>query len=624
VVTWWCTVTAANLERRTVRLVIAAAAAVMLLLLTGGRPWTLFSEGAFSSDFYDAQAMSLTDGRLAVDPAVASIEGFEVGDDTHIYYGILLAVARVPLFLVTDWFAGRLTAPSILAAYVITLLAGARLARACRGFVRGHGAAHSDTPQGADRWRIAVFLLGLGASPALFAGGWLTIYHETEIWALAFAIIALAFAVEVYARPSLHPATIAGAAAAAALTTRVSVGVGVGAGVVVALVLAPWPRRRQLAAPLGVIAVGALGHMGVNWARFGSLLSVPFQDQRLSQIQPERAEWLAANGDSFFSASFIPATLVHYVRPDAIGLERLVPFIRYGRMAEAWGDLPFESNTPSSSLTVTATLLCLLAIAGAVWLLRNRQWALVAVVAAVALAAVPTLAIGFVANRYLIDLLAPLALLAAFGSWYGIRRRQAAVATVAALTAWGVVVNVSLALWTGHYTEPGFTRARYSADKIFPAPSPGLIRVDDVSGIPRFGTVGVDLAAGECRGVYIATEDAWHRLEQPHGHRRVSGSVEMGDVDLVETPHWVLSLQPDGVVTIESDGATTQLLDIDAEAGELISYQVVADPVVGQRFVQIDGATAYLPADVLEHDGPLDAGNREAGELCPLLTDRLG
>lgn len=98
----------------------------------------------------------------------------------------------------------------------------------------------------------------------------------------------------------------------------------------------------------------------------------------------------------------------------------------------------------------------------------------------------------------------------------------------------------------------------------------------------------------------------------------------MGDIDLVDTPHWALSLHSDGALTFESGEITTELLDVDVEPGEPVRYEVVADPVVMQHFVRLDDAAAFLPAQVLEHDDPLDPGDRGAGDLCPLLTDRLG
>jgi iron complex outermembrane recepter protein len=38
---------------------------------------------------------------------------------------------------------------------------------------------------------------------------------------------------------------------------------------------------------------------------------------------------------------------------------------------------------------------------------------------------------------------------------------------------------VALGLWTGSFADPGFTRMRYTADKVLPAPSPGLVVLDD-------------------------------------------------------------------------------------------------------------------------------------------------
>jgi hypothetical protein len=69
---------------------------------------------------------------------------------------------------------------------------------------------------------------------------------------------------------------------------------------------------------------------------------------------------------------------------------------------------------------------------------------------------------------------------------------------------------------------------------------------------------------------------------------------------------------------------TSKLLDIDAEVGELVSYEVVADPVVRQRFVRLDDEAAYLPAEVLEHDDPLDAAGPGSRRAVPVADGSAG
>ena len=192
-------------ERRLARTLIAIVGVAMLLLVTQGRPWELFARGAFSSDFYDAQAEAILHGRLAIDPKVAAMEGFRVKpNETHIYFGVMLAIARLPVVLFTDSLAGQLSRLSILLAYVGGLVAAVHLAQATRLLVvpglgsrlaRQRAAADDpaadddapepDSPKPDDgtadpepeparadgRWRIATFIVAMALSPALFAGG---------------------------------------------------------------------------------------------------------------------------------------------------------------------------------------------------------------------------------------------------------------------------------------------------------------------------------------------------------------------------------------------------------------------------------------------------------------------
>ena len=165
---------------------------------------------------------------------------------------------------------------------------------------------------------------------------------------------------------------------------------------------------------------------------------------------------------------FLTTTIVQYLRPDAIRFERLVPGIRFGPVAENRASYPLLGNTPASSLTLTATLLLVLAVVGVVWLVRRRALTWLLVVVGTTVGALPTFAIGFLAQRYLIDMLTPLAVAGSIGAWvigtWAVGRswaRWIAIAGVA-LVVWGAWVNVSLATWTLEQKSAGFTEFRYA------------------------------------------------------------------------------------------------------------------------------------------------------------------
>ena len=142
-----------------------------------------------------------------------------------------------------------------------------------------------------------------------------------------------------------------------------------------------------------------------NFARFDSLTSIPFDLQSLTLANPARAAWFAGNGNSFFGLEFARTTIVHYLRPDTIRLERLVPFVRFGPPATDRGSYPLEAITASSSLTNSAPILVALAGIGIVLMIQRRTATWIALTTGALLAAIPTLTIAFIANRYLVDML---------------------------------------------------------------------------------------------------------------------------------------------------------------------------------------------------------------------------
>lgn len=492
-------------------------------------------------------------------------------------------------------------------------------------------------------------------SPALFAAGWITVYNETELWAFTLALIGVTSIVEWGSTGfigSKSPAVAASAALAATLT-RAPVGLGVAVALGSCGVVLAWRSRSQgLRAGRWAVLGGALplvAHAAINHAKFGSWFSVPGRRQVMSLDVAERAAWFAGNNDSFFSACFLTTTALHYLRPDAVRFERLVPGIRFGPLAQNRASYPLLGNTPASSLTVTATLLFILAVVGAVWLVRHRAklWSLAVVCTAIG--TLPTFMIGFVANRYLIDMLPPLVLAGAIGVWVLSASRvspavcRAVRIGAVALVVWGAWVNVSLATWTLNQKSPGFTDLRYRVDDLlFPAPSPGLIRLDATVPVARDGVVGLDVdQAGVCRGIYTAEQGVWVGLERDGSRRRV-GTVEPDRAPgvLARGEHWRLEYEragPDGAsVSVYEDGAdridgsgdpvfATVIEGIDGRRP--VPFEVVADPVSEEYYVRIGetigGTVVLLPHEPLR-TGPIVAdGVGMPSPSCERLLDRL-
>lgn len=548
---------------------MVAATALFGLVVCRWQPWLLFERQGFSNDFYDAQARAFWHLRLDVPAAVAGPEGFLIGGRTYLYYGPFLAVLRMPAVLLGHWVDGRLVRISMTTAFALSMVGSLRLLRSVARLLGRRLGERRET------W----FIAAIAATPLLSMAGWESVYHETELWAFALAILAFSYIVDLAMGGALRPAALL---CLATVLTRSSVGYGVA----VALALVHTERRRAVV--LGAAAVPVGMSVLLNLARFGTLFDLPADRQVLSLLDPRRAAWFAGNGGSFFSFRFLPTTLVQYLRPDAVRVERLVPFVRFGPLATEYGSYPLEGNTPATSLPVAAPLVFGLAIVGLAVIVRRRLGRLVPLLLGSLAATAPTLLIGFVAQRYLVDLLPTLVVpaavaVAAMGS---VGRPMRVVGGVA--IAWGAVVAVALATWISELKEPSFTTVRYAIDDVFfDGPPPGVIRLEPALAVPRDGVVAID---GPCAGLYIAEQGRWVALERADGVRSITFEILEGRTSVsTDAGQLVIDLDDTARVTWRPlDG--TEVVSGPIENGQRPARVVVsADPVVDGLLVEVDG-----------------------------------
>lgn len=584
---WW--VAHRTPESRWARRITLAATLLFVLVVTRWRPWDLFAQGGFSTNFYDEQAHAFLRGELHVPAEVAGPEGFLIDGKTYLYYGPLLALARLPLVLFGHWADRRISAPSMVLAFFVACTLTWHLAWRVGRLLGGITAR-----------RATVLVAAVAASPALSLAGWNSVYDETEMWAFALFLATAIAALRLWEQPSRRATIVAVGLGTAAILTRSSVGIG--ALVAVGLVgLLLWRRHRRASV---AVAAGAFGglllSMAVNLAKFGTLLDLPADRQLLSLQDPTRAAWFAGNGGSFFSPRFLPTTVVQYLRPDTVEFERLVPFVRFGPLATEYGSYPLETNTPSSSLTASATLLFLLAVVGVWVIVRRRSLPMAALFVGAVVAAVPSFLIGFVANRYLTDMLPALVVPAAAALAVIARpprlSLRAAQVTAVVLVGWGVWVNVALATWTQNLKEPGFTELRYDLDDaIFGGTPPSVITLVPGELAPRDGVVAID---GECEGLYIAEQRGWVALELADGNRRLAGEAATDRALVtIQTAAGDITIELiDGTASasyLPDGGDPVRGTPVRAD-GERAQIVVQSDPVAGRLLVTVDGSEALF------------------------------
>ena len=588
---WWAA--HRSPDSRLARRLTAAATVLFLLILCAWKPWDLFARGGFSSDFYDAQARAFVHGRLDVAASVAGPEGFLIDGATYLYYGPLLALVRMPFALFGHWADGRLSRASITLGFLTACTLARHLAVAI-----GASLGRTVSPR-----RQALLVAAVAASPALSLAGWNSVYHETEMWAFALFLATSVALLRMWATPTRRTVLVAGVLAVCTVLTRSSVGFGaLGAVGMVGLLL--WHRHRRVAyAAMGAMVSGVAISVAINLAKFGTLFDLPADRQLLSLQDPTRAAWFAGNNGSFFSPRFLPTTVVQYLRPDAIRFERLLPFVRFGPLAPEYGSYPLEGNTPASSLPAAAAALTVLALIGIVVIVRRSAWVPLAIFVGALVAAVPSFMIGFVANRYLVDMLPALVIPAAVAlavvAVPSRPPRRAVVGGALALLVWGAWVNVALATWTQQLKEPGFTELRYDIDDaLFGGAPPSVVTMIAGQDVPRDGVVGID---GDCDGLYIAEQGAWAPLERADGVRRLRGMVADenslvtivaaggGDLDLSGVGGSVaVTYVPDSDDRVEGTPVATN---------GPYSLDVISDPVTGQLEVRIDGTLVLLAYD---------------------------
>ena len=613
-------------ESRTARRITAGATLLFLLVVCSWQPWRLFARGGFSSDFYDAQAHAFLSLQLDVPASVAGPEGFLVDGATYLYFGPLLALVRLPTALLGHWADGRLSRLSMVLGYFTACTATFHLAQHVRHLL-GSGSNRRST----------LLVAAVACSPALSLAGWNSVYHETELWAFALFLITCCAILHWHRQPTSRWFWLSVAAAVCTMLTRSTVGFGALAALGLVSLL-HWRQQRAHVVRASIAVAGAVAlNAALNYAKFGLLLDLP-ADRQVGTLQnPTQAAWFAGNNNSFFGLRFLPTTIVHYLRPDGIAFERLLPFVRFGPLAHEFGSYPLLGNTLASSLPSSATLLFVLAVVGLWVLVRRRAWILVALLAGALIAALPSFLIGYVANRYLADMLPALVVPAAAAlavmrapTWRPRLLRGACVALV--LT--GFWVNVSLATWVQHLKSPAFTDMRYRVDEaVFGGSPPSVVAIVGGMPIPRDGVVGID---GACDGLYIAEQGHWVRLEGADGVRRLTGSVANdGSAQIITIAGTIRIEVGAGSATasyVAADGTTSTGTTVavgDGTVDAAVDFEIISDPVLSQLEVHLDGQLALftfaappLAEATVEGSVTLDAVAGESTPICRRLADR--
>jgi len=577
------------------------AALPVLVWIVSLRTWNVLQPGFFG-DFYDAQARALFHGHWNIPAGVVQIEGFVVRGRTYMYFGPFPSLIRMPVLLLTSRLDGRLTQLSILLAVVVALVCTSRLAWKIRRLV----SSAPVTTREAVVVAFSVAVVGTG-SVFLFLASQAVVYNEDEAWGAALAIAAFDAVVGFLVRPSTRRVVVTAVLVALDLLTRGSVALGPLAALAGLAVLheAVWLERRGLlrrrpgptgpatpadrlawigipdatTAPtrtvaLAVSAVAALGaYAAVNDAKFGSLFTVPFTHQVFAHTDRPLHAALAANGGSLLGVKFVPTALLQYLRPDALRLGRLFPFVSFPPPPTVIGHVRYAGLSLASSVTSTMPAITGAAVVGLWAVFRPRRGAgrsprpgrpalrmLRVPLAGAVVGTISAVAYAYIVERYLADWMPLLVVggvtgLAVLVDWSRSARpwaRRALLVAGAVLAMMGVAVNLALSIANQGELTPTvptttrtqFVRLQQHVDRaLYGDPPPG---VAVVRRLPIAGPVGTLAILGDCAGLFQSDGSAWTAVEQAagggHYRLRVTFPVVEGapSADGATRPYWPL------------------------------------------------------------------------------------
>jgi hypothetical protein len=488
--------------------------------------WDLWSgtvdplRGVDPSNFYDMQARAMFHGHLYLPNGRQGIEAFVHDGRQYTYFGIFPSLIRMPVLLITSKLDGKLTAPSLLLAWMTTALFSSLLLWRLRILMRGQAVV--------GRAEAASY----GALMATFMGGsvvmYLTatpfIYNEDFAWSIPLTVGSLFALLGVMERPSWGRVWASAVLILCLNLQRTPTGY---ACTIAAVLVAGWfalgkgerSNRRWAVPVLLAGAVPFLVNCAVTYAKFGLPLGLPMSEQIWASVNYHRRYFLAANGGRAFSPAFLPSTLWAYFQPFGLRVSGLFPYLTPPTSpAAALNGAVLDQVYPTASLTATMPSLLLLGLWGLVTAFRPRalgrvRFTRVLLVGAAA-ASSGVLLWGYISQRYLGDLMPLVILASAIGLvdvWRrlegrGRKARGWALGLLCVLAVYGVAVNLAVSLfpiaqWTPTQAH-GFVNAEH------------LLSIGSVGGqtrtgptLPYWGPAGQLFAANHCSGLYLSTGD---------------------------------------------------------------------------------------------------------------------
>ena len=471
-------------------------------------------------NFYDLQARAMFHGHLWIPNghAALGIEGFVHDGRYYTYFGLFPSIIRMPVLLLTSSLDGKLTAPSILLAWMFTAVFTSLILWRLRILMRGVTMLGwlEATAFGATTATI------MGGSVILYLAATPWVYNEDFAWSIALTVGSLFALLGMLERPSKGRALASGVLILCTNLDRTPTGY---ACVIAALLVAGWfalgkggvSNRRWVLPMLVVGVVPILVGCAINLAKFGTPVGLPLGAQIWTTVNAHRRQFLASNGGQDFSFAFLPSTLWAYFQPFGVRMSGLFPFVTPPAGSATWlGGAVLDQSYPTASFTATSPLLLFLSAWGVVAAFRPRGIGQVRLTRIVLLGAAAgaggVLLWGYISQRYLADLMPFFIIASGVGFIDAFRRlsvrsrraKGVALSTVTMLGAYCVLANLAIAAFPVAQWTTSQSVHFVSAEKSLSVDSLAA-RVRVGTTLPYWAPAGQLFATKGCSGLYIST-----------------------------------------------------------------------------------------------------------------------
>jgi hypothetical protein len=583
----------ANRRRFTVAAAVGGVlAAIPFLWLLFG-PWEspdFLRQAISQTNFYDLQARAMFHGHLWIPDGRLGVEAFVHGGREFTYFGLFPSLLRMPILLVTSRLDGRLTVPSMLAAWLVTGVFVSLLLWRVRVLIRGEAVVGR-----AEAVSFGVLVATIqGGSVFLVLAATPYVYNEDLAWSICLTVGSLFALLGVLERPTWGRVVASGLLVLAANLDRVTTGWACVAG---AILIAGWfgigrggPERRRWFVPM--LAVGGIPLVvgcAVNAAKFGVPFGLPVTDQVYSKVNVYRQKFLAANHNSEVGVAFAPTDLLAYLRLDGLRFTSVFPFITLpgSRNPELAGVL-FDKRYRTASLPSSMPLLFLLGIWGMITAFRPRPVGKVALTRLLLLAAGAACAAlmlwGYIAPRYLADFVPFLVLASAVAIvdiWRRMdgRSRRARIGVLTVITLVGlfsVAANIGMASTPNEQWNPtqvhNYVEAQQTISNLTGHTLQANVHRGDT--LPDYAPADQLFIIGECDGLYISNGENYSTVPSQSFLHTTWMAVERGH-----------RFQHTFRVTFDQPGSATPGLGLVSAGRNSVSVNVASTP--SRRLVRV-------------------------------------